>query len=84
MIYHKFYVTFISFQQNMEKQKSKDFCSDLHIYIVVWIFCSIKNVMKWIVILSLDFSTLYFEMQILVLWNNNESGFLINYKIRCV
>jgi hypothetical protein len=40
------------------KQINTNFYGDFHIYIVVWIYCSIKNVMKWIPILSLDFSTL--------------------------
>jgi hypothetical protein len=40
--------------------------------------------MKWIVILFLDFSTLYSEVQILVIWNNHEFGVLMNYKGRCV
>jgi hypothetical protein len=40
--------------------------------------------MKWIIILFLDFSTLYYEMKILVIWNNSEYNALMNCKIRCV
>jgi hypothetical protein len=37
-------------------QGSIDFCSDLHIHIIVWvIYTSIKNIMKWIVITFLVF-----------------------------
>jgi len=35
--------------------------------------------MKWVVILFLDFSTLYSELQIFVIWNNHEFGVLMNY-----
>jgi hypothetical protein len=66
------------------KQKSTYFYCDFHIYIIVWIFYNINNVMKWIIILFLDFSTLYYEMQILVIWNNSEYNALMNCKIRCV
>jgi len=40
--------------------------------------------MKWIVILSFDFSTMYFEKQILIIWNNYEFSVLANYKVKCV
>jgi len=40
--------------------------------------------MKWTEILFLEFFTIYFEMQILVIWNNYEHGVLINGRIKCV
>jgi hypothetical protein len=40
--------------------------------------------MYWIVILSLYFSALYFEMEILVIWNNHEFSVLMNYRVKCV
>jgi hypothetical protein len=40
--------------------------------------------MKWIMILILKFFIMYFEMQILVIWNNHEFGVLMNGKVKCV
>jgi hypothetical protein len=40
--------------------------------------------MKWIVILFLEFFTMYLEVQILVIWNNHEIGVLMNGRIKCV
>jgi hypothetical protein len=40
--------------------------------------------MKWIVILFLEFFTMYFEMQILVIWNNHEFDVLMNDNVKCV
>jgi hypothetical protein len=40
--------------------------------------------MKWIVILFLDFSTLYSKVKILVIWNNHESNVLMNCRVMYV
>jgi hypothetical protein len=40
--------------------------------------------MKWIVILFLDFFTMYTELQILVIWNNHEFGVLMNGSVKYV
>jgi len=40
--------------------------------------------MKWTKILSLEFLTMYFEVKILVIWNNHEYGVLMNGKVKCV
>jgi hypothetical protein len=88
------FVVLISFPQNMEvfcnsngffsiKLISINFHSDFHVHIIVWSFWSIKNVMYWIVILSWDFSTLYFKVQILIIWNNHEYDVLMNCKVKC-
>ncbi len=33
---------------------------------------------EWVVILFIEFFTMYFEMQILFIWNNHEYGVLMN------
>jgi hypothetical protein len=40
--------------------------------------------MKWVVILFLEFFTMYSEMQIMVVWNNHESGVLMNGNVKGV
>jgi hypothetical protein len=40
--------------------------------------------MKWIEILSIEFLTIHFEVQIPVIWNNLEYGVLMNYRVKCV
>jgi hypothetical protein len=40
--------------------------------------------MKWIEALYLEFFTMYFEVQNLVIWNNHEYGVLMNGKVKCV
>jgi hypothetical protein len=40
--------------------------------------------MKWIVILFLDFLKMYYKVQILVIWNNHEYGVLMNGNVMCV
>jgi hypothetical protein len=40
--------------------------------------------MKWIVILTLEFSTIYFEVQILVICNNHEYDVGMNGSIKFV
>jgi len=40
--------------------------------------------MKWIVILFLEFFTMYFEMQILVICNNRESEVGMNGNVKFV
>jgi hypothetical protein len=32
----------------------------------------------------LEFFTMYFKMQILVIWNNHEFGVLMNGRVKCV
>jgi hypothetical protein len=66
------------------KLKSTYFYNDFHVHIVVWIFWSFKNVMYWIIILTLDFFVLYYEVQILVTWNDHESNVLMKYKVKYV
>jgi len=40
--------------------------------------------MKWNVILFLEFFSKYFEVQILVIWNNHEFGVLMNDNVKNV
>jgi hypothetical protein len=40
--------------------------------------------MKWIIILFMEFFTMYYEVQILVIWNNHESDVLMNESVKCV
>jgi hypothetical protein len=44
-----------------------------------------ENMMKWNVILFLEFLfIMYFEVQVLVLWNNHEFGVLMNGNVKNV
>jgi hypothetical protein len=43
-----------------------------------------QNMMKWVIILFLDFFTIYSEVQILVIWNNHEFGVSMNCNVKCV
>ncbi len=47
-----FVVFWLNFSIN---KRSIDFYNDFHNHIVVWILCSIKNIMKWFVIFFMDF-----------------------------
>jgi hypothetical protein len=38
-------------------------------FILLCKFFKYQNMMKWIVILFLEFFTMYFEVQIMVIWN---------------
>jgi hypothetical protein len=40
--------------------------------------------MKWIVIYFLEFFSMYSKVEILVIWNNQESGVLMNGNVKCV
>jgi hypothetical protein len=40
--------------------------------------------MKWNVILFMVFFTMYFEVKILVIWNNHEYGVLMNGNVKYV
>jgi hypothetical protein len=47
-------------------------------------FLEYYNMMKGIAILFLKFFTMYFEVQIMVIWNNHEYGVLMNGSVKCV
>jgi hypothetical protein len=40
--------------------------------------------MKWIVVLFMEIFIMYFEIQILVMWNNHEYGVLMNVNVKYV
>jgi hypothetical protein len=54
----------------------------------MFIFCVnflyYKIMMKWIVILFLEFFLMYFEVQIMVICNNHESNVLMNDSVKFV
>jgi hypothetical protein len=91
--YHKFnFAILISFQQNLGflvafqlkflvNKKNTNLCNDFHIHIVVWILYSIKKQGNDF---FNGFSTLYIDVQILVIWNSHEYGILMNCKGMCV
>jgi hypothetical protein len=91
---HKFYLLFwFHFQQNMELCcNSNSVFSKIKKYrLLQWFLCpdycvdllQYYNMMKWIVILFLEFFTMYSKVQILVVWNNHEIGVLTNGKVKC-
>jgi hypothetical protein len=56
----------------------------IFMFILMCKFSIVSKYDKWIEILSLEFFTIHFEVQILVIWNNLEYGVLMNCKVKCI
>jgi hypothetical protein len=65
-------------------QRSTNFYNEFYVHIVVWIILVREYDEMKCNFVSGVFFTMYYEMQILIIWNNHEYGVLINGKVKCV
>jgi hypothetical protein len=64
-------------------QRSIDFCSEF-MFISLCEFSVVSKYDEMNYNFFLKFFTMYFEVQILVIWNNHEFGVLMNGNVKCV
>jgi len=70
-----------NFDVVLMKERGINFYRDFYVHIIVWISCSNKiwwNELKFCLRI---FFVVYFKVQILVIWNNHESGVLMNIEL---